>query len=207
MLIGITGKARSGKDTFAEILSEEIFNVAGKKFILMAYAHELKLRAQEDFDLSYEQLWGVNKEVSDYRYRKSESADTFWTPREILQSYGEFFRSIDNNFWVGNLFRVIDSKDYNNVIITDIRYPNEAIPVTERSGYVIKVTSDRENIEKIHGENHTSETAMDDYKGIDFHVRNDGTLEDLRGVARQVVKFLKDSENIKKNLEVQNGQE
>ena len=191
MLIGITGKARSGKDSFAEILAEEIFNKVKKRFILMAYAHELKTRVQKDFDLSYEQLWGDQKEIPDRRFlRYRDGSEVFWTPREILQEYGEFYRSIDYNFWVKNLFRTIEEKEYKNIIITDVRHPNEAAPIVERKGFIIKVTSNRDNIEQVHGANHISETAMDTYDKIDFHVTNDGSVEDLRITARDVVKLL-----------------
>lgn len=214
MLIGIVGKARSGKDTFAEMLAAELFDTIRRKFVLMAYAQELKLRVQRDFDLSYDQLWGDKKEVMDKRYRKSwvnnmiagrressEIENQYWTPREIMQSYGEFYRSIDNEFWVNNLFRVIDEKEYNNVILTDVRHPNEADPVVDRAGYVIKVTSNREDKPDIHGANHISETAMDAYDKIDFHVRNDGTLEELHTITKQVVKFLLDTEQMKQKTE------
>lgn len=191
MILGVCGKARSGKDTFAEILAEEIFNSVKKRFVLMAYANELKNRVQKDFDLSYEQLWGNAKEIPDKRYPKDkDSNESFWTSREIMQNYGEFYRSIDYHFWVNNLFRVIDSKEYNNVIITDVRHPNEADPIINRGGSIIRVTSNRENKEQVHGTNHISEIAMDNYDKVDFHVTNDGSIEDLRLTAQQVVKFI-----------------
>lgn len=191
MLLALMGKARSGKDTFAEILAEEIFNSVKKRFVLMAYAHELKKKVQRDFDLGYKQLWGDEKEIPDRRYPKyKEGNDIFWTPREIMQNYGEFYRSIDYNFWVKELFRVIDEKEYSNVIITDVRHPNEADPIVDRGGLVIKITSNRDNIEQIHGSTHISETAMDDYDKIDFYVTNDGSIDDLRITAQQVVKFI-----------------
>ena len=58
MIIGIAGKARSGKDTFALMLVEELNKRYYPPFVMMAFANELKTRCQEAFDLSYEQLWG-----------------------------------------------------------------------------------------------------------------------------------------------------
>ena len=195
MILALMGRARVGKDTFSEILAEEIFNSVRKRFVLMAYANELKNRVQRDFDLSYEQLWGNEKEVSDKRYPKyKEGTDIFWTPREIMQDYGEFYRSIDYDFWVKALFRVIDEKEYTNIIITDVRHPNEAEPVIKRGGLIIKITSNRDNKEQVHGENHISETAMDNYDKVDFHITNDGSIEDLRVTAQQVVKFIIESQ-------------
>ena len=205
MLFGITGKARSGKDTFAELFANALFKESGQRFILMAYAHELKLRVQKDFDLSFEQLWGDDKEVVDKRYRKydtkpysaclgsSSLPEGYWTAREILQAYGQFFRTIDYDFWVKSLFNVIEDKEYKNVIITDVRHPNEATPIKERGGYIIKVSRATETT--IHGVNHISEVAMDDYPA-DAYIANDGGLDTLKKLAEDLVKNFKDQKNI-----------
>ena len=198
MIIGITGKARSGKDTFAEILAEVFYEKTGKKFILMAYATELKNRCQSDFDLSYDQLWGDQKEVEDKRYLKRDSQlraseitkdieGAYWTPREIMQAYGQFFRTIDYDFWVKALFRTIEYKQYGNVIITDVRHPNEADPIKEIGGKVIRVIRDAKDT--IHGSGHISETAMDRYQ-CDINVLNNSELTELRFEAQEAVKLI-----------------
>lgn len=188
MLISILGKARVGKDTFAQILAENIFDVSRKRFVLMAFANDLKLRIQKEFDLSYDQLWGDEKEKLDKRYPKG---DSFWTAREMMQAYGEFYRSIDCDFWVRSLFRLINENEYDNVIITDVRYPNEANAVKDRNGILIRVRSDR-NTGTINGSNHISETAMNDYSDIDFEVVNNGSISDLKATADMVTKYIRD---------------
>jgi len=206
MLLGISGKARSGKDTFAEMLGRELSKQTGKAYVLMAYAHELKTRVQRDFDLSYEQLWGDEKEVEDKRYKKPEPHQGvavtyddgrglppwYWTPREILQNYGQFFRTIDYDFWVKELFNTIEEREYKNVIITDLRHVNEVNVVVDRGGYHIRV--EREDKDSVHNEQHISETALDGGHKIDFNVKNYGTLEDLKNSVKTVVRFLIDSE-------------
>lgn len=205
MLIGVTGKARSGKDTFAAMLADALFGVTGRRFILAAFAQELKLRVQKDFDLDYEQLWGEDKEIPDQRYRKALRAENdpepFWTAREILQNYGQFYRTIDGNFWVHSLFRALKEKELDHAIITDVRHPNEADPILDGGGYMLKVTSDRSDKPGIHGEMHISETAMDDYNRIDFTVVNDWGLQELSQAAQDVAKFILDTEKMKDNLE------
>lgn len=190
-ILGITGKARSGKDEFARLLAEELFELSKKRFVLMAYAAELKERCRRDFDLNWEQLWGEEKEHPDIRYVKPKVTDdpeettVYWTAREILQAYGQFFRTIDPDFWVKELFKTIDATEYENVIITDVRHPNEADPVKNRGGMIIRVTSNREGVPAIHGANHISETAMDGY-AVDYTVANDFTLKELRAAAKEV---------------------
>lgn len=206
MIIGITGKARSGKDTFAEMLAEELYKETKKKYVLMAYATELKMRCQKDFNLSYEQLWGDEKEEIDQRYTKPLNSDDpdatleYWTAREILQAYGQFFRTIEYDFWVKALFNTIEDKGYENVIVTDVRHPNEADPVRDRGGVVIKVTSERGNKPGIHGSNHISEIAMDNYQA-DYVVANDFGLKELGVIARETALL------IKEHRRLQNGKD
>jgi len=105
-----------------------------------------------------------------------------------MQSYGEFYRSIDGNFWVRKLFSTIDEKEYKNVIITDVRYPNEVNPIVERGGYHIRIT--RPNTNKIHGAMHASEISLDRPYKVDFGVTNAGTLDDLKKLAGDIASGL-----------------
>jgi hypothetical protein len=209
LLIGITGLARSGKDTFAKLLAQELYKQTNRLFVLIAYAQELKLRVQKDFDLSYEQLWGDEKETYDLRYKKSRGMLPFcagnrddgkglevlkerqhWTSREIVQDYGEFYRTIDSEFWVKHLFKVIKNNGYKNVIITDVRHFNEADSIINKGGCIIKIN--RENSSKIHNQQHASETSMRGYNKIDFIVNNNGTMDDLKLNAIVVTKQIID---------------
>ncbi len=205
-LVGISGKARSGKDTFAHMLSRRLQSKTGFGFVLMAYANELKNRIQKDFDMSYEQLWGNEKEDYDRRYKKDrqnwiagrrdydEIKENFWTPREVMQAYGQFFRTIDYDFWVKYLFKVIEEKEFENVIVTDLRHINEVDAVVDRGGYHVRI--EREEKDDVHNDQHISETALDKGYKIDFKIDNSGTLEDLEQAAEDVAKFLIDSKKL-----------
>ena len=208
MIIGISGKARSGKDTFAEMLATDFNKGSYPPYVMMAFANELKLRCQAAFDLTWEQLWGEDKEIPDERYTKQIVTFTgctddnfeiiYWTAREIMQNYGAFYRTIDNEFWVKNLFRVIEDKEYTNVIITDVRYTNEANYILDNGGYVIRV--ERENKDTVHNEQHPSEIELDEYNRFDFTIVNNWTLDHLKLAASECADFLRDSENDLKKL-------
>jgi len=209
MIIGISGKARSGKDTFAEMLAGELNKTSYPAYVMMAFANELKLRCQAAFDLTWEQLWGEDKEKYDQRYPKHRGPLSYcvgnrddgkglevleerkhWTAREIMQDYGAFYRTIDNEFWIKNLFKVAEDKEYTNVIITDVRYTNEADYIIDHGGYVIRVN--RENKDTVHNEEHPSEIELDDYKRFDFQVINNWTLDHLKLAASETAHFLKE---------------
>jgi len=217
MIIGISGKARSGKDTFAEMLATALNKGSYPPYVMMAFANELKLRCQAAFELTWEQLWGDDKEKYDNRYPKARGPlpfcagnrddgkglevleeRKFWTAREIMQDYGAFYRTIDNEFWVKNLFRVIEDKEYTNVIVTDVRYINEADYILNNGGYVIRV--ERENKDTVHNEQHPSEVELDGYGRFDYTVINNWTLDHLKLAASETAAFLRDSENDLKKL-------
>jgi len=220
MIIGISGKARSGKDTFATMLATELNKVSWPSYVMMAFANELKLRCQAAFDLTFEQLWGEDKEKYDQRYPKARGILPYcignrddgkglevleerkhWTAREIMQDYGAFYRTIDNQFWIKNLFKVAEEKEYTSVIVTDVRYINEADYIIDNGGYVIRV--ERENKDSVHNEEHPSEVELDGYNRFDFVIDNSGTLKQLEEAAVTCTRFLKDSEkDLKKIKEI-----
>jgi hypothetical protein len=199
MIIGISGKARSGKDVFAEFLAEALIEKTGNTYVMMAYAHELKNMVQKEFDLSWDQLWGNEKELIDRRYRKYTDKDeeAYWTGREIMQAYGGFYRSIDNNFWVKKLFSIMEENEYKDVLITDCRYPNEIKPIKEKGGYHIRIMRDKKD--EIHGSEHSSETGLDDGFEVDIFVENNGTLDELKKTAVETVTALMNLEKLRRN--------
>jgi len=191
-IIGITGKARSGKDTFADMLINEL-KWQGKEYIKMAYSDELKRKAAKEFDLSHEQLYGKLKEVPDHRYSKgnvsSNPYEAFWTPREILQHLGtEGYRKIEPKFWIRQLFKRIDGVFIKNVIITDCRFPDEIDAILYEGGNVIQIV--RDDKDKITNEKHKSETALDDYPWWHCRIYNNGSIENLGKQAQDVAKLI-----------------
>ena len=59
-------------------------------------------------------------------------------------------------------------------IITDVRFPNEAISIKERNGTLIRIN--RPSLEK---DTHISETALDDYTDWDYVIENNSTLKNF----------------------------
>jgi hypothetical protein len=115
-----------------------------------------------------------------------------------MQDFGAFYRTIDSQFWIKNLFRVAEAKEYTNIIVTDVRYTNEADYILNNGGFVIRV--ERENKDDVHNMQHPSEVELDGYSRFDYHVINNWGLEELKTAAGDVARFLKDSEKEFKNL-------
>lgn len=139
-VIGFTGKAKSGKDTAAAVLSSYI---GSGNCTTIAFADPLKQIAM---------IFGFTKDQC-YDQTKKEIEDEFWniTPRKFLQIIGtECFR---NNFrtdcWTKLLEkRVLDIKTRMEqgelvpwlILVTDVRFPNEVECIKQLGGVVVKVT-------------------------------------------------------------------
>ena len=179
MIIGISGKAGSGKDTAAKMLEvlyanpdisyEDFANKRYKNFAdiqIVHFADSLKETAQVLFRIGE---WETNTQ-------EGKKTTINWigkTVRELLQGIGQGLRdAIDPNLWVKILFA--NTEGWSNYIIADVRYPNEIKAIKERNGVLIRI--DRKGAG---AGNHSSETALDDYKEWDVHIENNGSIEDL----------------------------
>lgn len=189
MIIGVAGKARSGKDQLAKFIKEEFEKKHNRKFYDAAFAFELKNMCKFQFGLSDEQLWGDMKEWADERFPRDKwkhlagGTMTHWTPREIMQEMGSFYRKIDYGFWVKGLEKFLQYealKGHKDFIITDVRHINEAEFIKNRKGFLIRIERDVENRDQIHGATHESETSLDSYKDFDMYIDNNGDLADLK---------------------------
>jgi len=208
MIIGIAGKARSGKDTFANFLINEFEESYNRLFKTTAFAHRLKQMCVEHFMLNREQLWGGDKEVPDKRYPKTTKPyckglgksdlpkSNYWTAREIMQELGSFYRKIDNNFWVNQVDSTWKLSSCPDVVITDARHINECDYIKE-NGILIRVTRNEDN--KIHGMSHESEVALDGKPDsyFDLTVVNERDLFELQLAAIESAKIILQLEKLK----------
>ncbi|WVX88013.1 deoxynucleoside monophosphate kinase [Arthrobacter phage TforTroy] len=186
-LIGLIGKKRTGKDTFAERLVQE------HGYTRVALADPLRQAALAldpivgTFPLNYNGEvavgeWRLSDVVRELGWEKAK--DFVPEVRRTLQRLGtESIRAIDDRFWIDAAFRKIDAlrADGKPVVVTDVRYPNEGDAVRQANGYLIRISRDMPD----DGDAHASEKAMDDYREHLF-VGNNGTVEDLWHLADSV---------------------
>jgi len=141
MLIGIVGFLGSGKGSVSDILVKKY---AYHKF---AFADVLKDTVSVMFDWPRHLLEGDTDESRNFR----ETVDLFWderlfdtlgksvTPRYILQLMGtEAGRDVfGKDIWVSTLEKRISGIE--NVVISDVRFPNEIEFIRKMHGMVIRV--------------------------------------------------------------------
>ena len=178
MIIGIAGKAQAGKDTTARMLQillsypDITWDMYWNSDITFAFDHFVVHYADLLKEISQEML---DMPFDDFNSQEVKQQTIDWlgmTVREFLQKLGTAVRKeIDPEFWVKALFNTYHD---GNVIIADVRFPNEAEAVKARGGKLIRIERPGAG-----AGNHISETALDDYKGWDIIIDNDRTLEDL----------------------------
>jgi len=175
MLIVLSGKARSGKDTSATIIQKILKNNFNIEYYTRAYADELKEMLMRDLDLTYEQVYGDLKEEPNLRYPKEDG--TFWTPREFLQYFGtDVYRKIDPLFWVKKLQKYVKDRGP-NCIITDGRFVNEVDWVKNSGGIYLDIVKSVCGAKQ--GRRHSSETSLDNLQSDYTIMNNYDTKSDL----------------------------
>jgi hypothetical protein len=168
MIIGLTGKARSGKDTVAEHL-----NIA-HGFNHYWYSKPMKDALRAVFGWDDEHLYGELKEVIDVNYGVS--------PRVALQTLGtEWGRDcINKDIWINRAKS--EMSKHENLVISDCRLNNEAQAILDMGGYIIQVVrSDAKEVAA-----HSSESGISP-ELISFNIENNGTLQDLYRVVDYVL--------------------
>ena len=173
IIIGITGKKGHGKNALANsILENLMYN--GESFLTLSFMEPLKKALMELYDWDERHVDGYLK----------EEIDPYWetTPREALQTIGsDLFRTIDKEFWTKRLYLEIEHKLSNgffNLIVTDVRYLNEAsfLKTTYKMCKIVKVVNER--IEPDRFSAHISESEVNEISP-DVTIYNSGSLNDL----------------------------
>lgn len=188
MIIAITGLAGSGKNTVADMITG----------VPMAFADPMKKFCQQIFGFTNEELFGPSEARERPSKRFCRPNGEPLTPRFALQTLGtEWGRNCDPDVWVKYAMwraREIEATANQNgagpVIITDLRFVNEAEHVLAAGGEIWRI--DRPGLTR---GSHPSEIdiwspAMD--RLVAVNISNTGTLEQLKATVKRELQALID---------------
>lgn len=169
MIIGLSGYAQTGKDTIADYL------VKNYGFTRVAFADPIR-----------EAIYRLNPKISIADMRdvplatavdglgwesvKVDSSDARWLLQRMGTEVGR--EMFGENFWVDQAMK--KASQYDKVVITDVRYPNELEAIKNASGQIWRVI--KNDVGAVN--RHASETALDDYD-FEYLIFNNDTKESL----------------------------
>lgn len=171
-MIGLSGYARSGKDSVADFL------VADHGFTKVSFAQPMRdalYALNPRIGLDGELLQDIIDEYGWDGYKKYPEFDEI---RILMQRLGTEVarKQWHESFWVDlavdKAIELVDQGE--KVVFTDVRFPNEAEAIEYFGGQIWRIN--REGV--LPANAHASETAMDVYS-FECIIDNDGTLEDL----------------------------
>jgi hypothetical protein len=180
--IALIGKARSGKDTAAGFLVRE------RAYTRVAFADPLKEMA-----LGIDPLIPAGRVIGQRLHARLSQlvADVGWEyakdhypeVRAVLQRIGQTQREFDADYWVNVAARKIAGAEAWNlpVVVTDVRYLNEAVMLRARGFKIIRIIRPRVGVtmKEARAAMHASENELNDYP-TDAVIYNDGDLAQLR---------------------------
>jgi hypothetical protein len=151
LLIGLTGRIGSGKSTVAAFLQDEF------AFEHVAFADPLVDMIGALFHAA-----GIDGAWMTERALKEQPTTLGFSYRHLAQTLGtEWGRlKLAPDFWLRVLRHKLDGPHMqgHNVVISDVRFPNEAELITQRGGVVVRVLRDQ----PYQARRHVSEAYTDD---------------------------------------------
>lgn len=181
-LIALCGAAGAGKDTVADMLPARKLAFADALYREVAEAWGVEqhvLRCRETKEIEATQLSVAHCQELEFRtncWRDFHNRPR--SPRQILQWWGDYRRAQDPEYFV----KLTEASIYHGwdagqtVVITDVRFPNEAALVRQLGGQLWKI---RRPGYEAGGTGHASDTDGSEF-APDHVLVNGGNLEDLR---------------------------
>ena len=168
MVIGVLGRSRVGKDTFAKILCNE------NDFQVKRLAGPLKSAVYALYGFTETQLEGPEKEIVDPRWGIR--------PRDaMIQMTKDMMTFMGTDFFTKRFWEMYDA-DVNArfpIVIPDVRYAHDLLWIRSRGGIIVKICRHNPC-----GVMHSVENHIDEINDVDMVFNNNGSLEDFEGSVR-----------------------
>lgn len=177
-LIGVHGKARSGKDTIANHLVDE------HGFVRTAFADPLKAASAVLFG------WPVDLAFSDeIKVYKSPLWDI--TGRTAFQRLGDAMKiGFGTDFWIKRwACEYARLKDKHSIVVADVRTNAEADMIRGLGGIILHLERRGAGLSGLEGM-HSSEAGITFNRSTDLRIENNGTLSELEDEINRIVAFI-----------------
>jgi len=190
MIVGLSGLSGSGKDTVAAYLIKE------HQFERIAFADKVKQSIARTFDIPFREVEQLKDDDTVYvalGYKNqpqgmAEKAGVshMWSPIREL-TFGEFMQYFATEghrdvfgqyFWVEQCLPVDGFYAGRKIVVTDVRFREEADRIRVLGGSVVKIVSPVPHKPSPRHNEHVSE-VQSDLGYIAHRIDNNGTIDDL----------------------------
>ncbi|GLV78343.1 deoxynucleotide monophosphate kinase family protein [Streptomyces hygroscopicus] len=176
--IGIIGRARSGKDTAGKYFVEQH---GYRRVALADPIKEAALRTNPIVKVDHAaEYYRLAEDIAEFGWERAK--DDTAEVRRILQELSAAIRALDEDFWLRLALKATEEANDAGapVIITDIRYPNEAASLARAGFHLLHIN--RPGIPQM---DHVSEKTLRP-EDARYLIRNDGTLDDFHAQLARV---------------------
>lgn len=181
-IIGISGKAGSGKDTAAGFIMA-VHPMARKT----AFADDLKLQAIRLWAEDTGRGWPFSEFIdlmTPHQLLVQANNLKLGVPafRTFLQELGQRKRQDEGlDYWINRAFAThVERHGDRPMLVTDVRYQNEAEAIRKRRGLLLRIERPRfDNGLSVEQRAHPSETDLDEYEDFNAIIENNGDPVDF----------------------------
>jgi hypothetical protein len=165
LVIGLCGKAGSGKDTVSQLIDSSLrsYNIS---CITIHFAKALK---------------DIAKSVFGWDGQKNEKG------RRLLQVIGtDCARAYNENFWIEKWENNISNCSEDVVLVPDVRFINESQAIHRRNGVILKVVG--RSFDLGVNSTHPSEIGLPENE-VDYILNNDSSMDILQERVYQMIMY------------------
>ena len=184
MILGISGRIGSGKDTVASWLVRE------RGFVIVRFSDALKEEVFAKFRGTLAALWRLHYQTEPAGHDLSDLVHHLKPQgvRELLQEFGtDVRRDDDPSYWVRRwaerIAPHVGAFRHTSVVAPDVRFPNEAQIIRKLGGRVWRIARSGPK-----ASGHISESMLDGFDGSwNETLDNNGTIHDLEQTLARLV--------------------
>lgn len=215
-LIGISGRAGSGKDLIASIIQYLIWKNKVEKGEYTNLHYNFEDFTNSRFGGNTLSNWEIKKfadklkdivclltgctrtDLEDREFKNNHKFrfENKWygSVREFLQYFGTDLirKNLGDDIWINATFsdyKPPKLSEYNpsQWLISDVRFPNELKAIKDRGGICIRVERHNHPNDTNPNTEHESESALDNSDDFDYIVINDGTIDELIEKVKEIL--------------------
>jgi hypothetical protein len=185
-LIGLSGEISCGKTTLCKILEkynyqEYMLSKPLKDIAVILNFNQEQVFGNQEQKLQVNEFWGISSR---------QFLQVFGTEvcRDTLPNLLPNMKLNNKSIWLRLFEKYYNDNSDKNIVVSDIRYSDEAKVISDLGGILIRINRNKTNKveQNINIHNHKSEQSFNEIN-YDFVIDNNGTIEELEENIKNII--------------------